>query len=68
MKTLIIATLLFLPCLLIVSESNTIIPNLIGFAYIGILALFANTRAGMYFIIKLLRKISSINDIIFKGW
>ena len=25
------------PCLLIFNESNTILPNLIGFAYIGIL-------------------------------
>ena len=35
--TYIGAMLVLAPCLLVLNESNTILPNLIGFAYIGIL-------------------------------
>ena len=33
----IVTMVILTPCLLIFNESNTILPNLIGFAYIGIL-------------------------------
>ena len=42
MKTLITATLLFLPCLLVLNESDTVVPNIIGMAYI--LFLFGESR------------------------
>lgn len=35
--TYLVAILILLPCLLIFNESSTILPNLIGFGYIGIL-------------------------------
>lgn len=35
--TYIGAMIVLAPCLLVFNESNTILPNLIGFAYIGIL-------------------------------
>lgn len=35
--TYIGAMIVLAPCLLVFSESNTILPNLIGFAYMGIL-------------------------------
>lgn len=35
--TYLVAIIALLPCFLILNESNTILPNLIGFAYIGIL-------------------------------
>lgn len=42
MKTLLLSTILFLPCLLVLNESETIMPNLIGIAYI--VALFVLSR------------------------
>ena len=35
--TYIVAIIVLLPCFLIFNESNTILPNLIGFTYVGIL-------------------------------
>ena len=40
------ATVLMMPCILVVNESDTIIPNLIGLAYIGCLFLHSRTAAG----------------------
>lgn len=42
MKTIFLSTILFLPCLLVLNESETIIPNLIGITYI--VALFVLSR------------------------
>lgn len=39
-------TLLIMPCILVVNESDTIIPNIIGLAYIGCLYLHSRTAAG----------------------
>lgn len=35
--TYLVAIIVLLPCFLIFNESDTILPNLIGFAYVGIL-------------------------------
>lgn len=43
---IIIATVLIMPCILVVNESDTIVPNLIGLAYIGCLYLHSRTAAG----------------------
>ena len=40
------ATVLILPCILVVNESETFVPNLIGIAYIGCLYLYSRTAAG----------------------
>lgn len=41
MKTLLLFTILFLPCLLVLNESETIMPNLIGIAYIVALSVLS---------------------------
>lgn len=58
-----IAILLFMPCLLVLNESNTIVPNLIGFAYIGLLWKASSTKIGRLFIERLL----SIDKKLFKA-
>lgn len=40
------ATLLIMPCLLVFNESETLVSNLIGIAYIGCLFLHSRTAAG----------------------
>lgn len=37
-------TLVFIPCLLVLNESDTIYPNFIGFFYIGILFIVFKTK------------------------
>lgn len=41
--TSFVVVVVLLPCILIVNESDTFVPNLIGAAYIGLLALLAKT-------------------------
>lgn len=53
MKTLIIATLLFLPCLLVLNESDTVAPNIIGMVYIVLLSCKAQTEKGKEFVHKI---------------
>lgn len=59
----VIAIVLFAPCLLVLNESHTIVPNLIGFAYIGLLAMACRTKIGRLFIERLL----SIDEKLFKA-
>lgn len=58
----VIAIVLAIPCLLVLNESDTIVPNLIGFAYIGLLALLGRTRIGRLFI----KRFMSIEGKLFK--
>lgn len=51
----VIAIVLFAPCLLVLNESHTIVPNLIGFAYIGLLFLGARTSIGKLFIKRFMK-------------
>ena len=37
MKTIFLSTILITPCLLVLNESGTIIPNLVGITYIAVL-------------------------------
>lgn len=53
MKTLLIAILLFLPCLLVLNESDTVVPNIIGMVYIVLLSCKAQTEKGKGFVRKL---------------
>ena len=59
----VIAIVAFVPCLLVFNESNTIVPNIIGFAYIGLLALACRTKIGLMLIERLLR----IDEKLFKA-
>lgn len=51
MKTKIIATILLLPCLAVLNESESFIPNIIGILYICVLYFVCNkTKTGRRFI------------------
>lgn len=66
MKTILIATILFIPCLLVLNESNTFVPNILGFAYIAVLSAGSRTEKGKKFIKKLYKKNERITNILFK--
>ena len=53
MKAILIAILLFLPCLLVLNESNTFVPNIIGIIYIIMLYSASKTKIGNRFCKKL---------------
>lgn len=42
----VLMCLLLAPCMLVVNESETIWPNIVGIVYIGIVFLFAKTKLG----------------------
>lgn len=66
MKTILTATLLFIPCLLVLNESNTFVPNILGFAYISVLFAASRTEKGKKFIKKLYKENERITNILFK--
>lgn len=49
---IILLTVIVAPCILIVNESDTILPNIIGIVYICLLILFSKTRIGNKFFQK----------------
>lgn len=49
----VLMCLLLAPCMLVVNESETIWPNIVGIVYIGIVFLFAKTKVGNKFIERL---------------
>ena len=53
-----VSIIVFMPTLLVLNESNTFIPNLLSFAYIGLLALVARSNIGKMFL-KRLEKIEN---------
>lgn len=65
MKTILTATLLFIPCLAILNENENIWINALGFAYIvGIYAL-SKSKSGKLFMRKLYKETMYINERIF---
>lgn len=62
MKMMIITTVIFLPCLLLVNESETILPNILGLCYLGLLFLLRKTALGSKFVSKLEKEVDKIND------
>lgn len=56
MKTILTATTLFIPCLLVLNESDTFWPNIFGLAYIFGLYLASKTGKGKKFLRKLYRE------------
>lgn len=42
----VLMCLLLAPCMLVVNESETVWPNIVGIVYIGIVFLFAKTKVG----------------------
>ena len=62
MKTIIIATLICLPCLAAFSESDTFWPNIFGLSYMFGLYLASNTNKGKKFLRKLYRETYTGSD------
>lgn len=52
MKTIFLSTILIIPCILVLNESETIITNIIGLIYIAVLIVLAkkNQRVKQLFI------------------
>lgn len=59
----IIAIVAFMPCILVLNESETIIPNIIGFGYIGLLFLVGRTNVGRLFF----KRLMSIENKLFNA-
>lgn len=62
MKTIIIATLICLPCLAAFSESDTFWPNIFGLAYMFGLHFASKTERGKKFLRKLYRETYTGSD------
>lgn len=58
--TIICVYLVFLPCLLIFNESDTILPNLGGFIYMAILFIIGRTKVGKIALIE----VKKLNEVI----
>lgn len=54
----ILMCLLLSPCILLVNESDSIWPNIVGISYIGLVFLFAKTKIGD----KIVKKIDEFVD------
>lgn len=63
MKTLILSTILLLPCLAVLNESESILPNVLGLAYILILFALSRTNAGKKFCNRLYNETEKLNEI-----
>lgn len=66
MKSILIATIVLLPCLAVLNQNDSIIPNILGFVYCAGLYLYTRTRAGRYYSKKLADDIDRINEKIFR--
>ena len=62
MKTIIITTLICLPCLAAFGESDTFWPNIFGMAYMFGLTLLCKTNKGKKFLRKLYRETYTGSD------
>lgn len=66
MKTLILSTILLLPCLAVLNESESVLPNLFGLAYILMLLAASRTKIGKKFCSRLYDETEKLNEILFK--
>ena len=64
-KSIILLTVILMPCLLAFSESNSVWPNIIGLCYMFILALLSRTKKGEQFCRKLYKNLTKVNNEIF---
>ena len=62
MKTIIITTLICLPCLAAFGESDTFWPNIFGLAYMFALTVLCKTGKGKKFLRKLYRETYTGSD------
>lgn len=66
MKSILIATIVLLPCLAILNQTDSIMPNILGVIYCFGLLMYTRTRAGRYYSKKLADDIDRINEKIFR--
>lgn len=66
MKSIIIATIVLLPCLAVLNQTDSIMPNILGIIYCFGLLMYTRTRAGRYYSKKLTDDIDRINEKIFR--
>lgn len=66
MKSILIATIVFLPCFAILNQTESIVPNVLGFIYCAGLFMYTKTKAGKYYSKKLTEDIDKINEKIFR--
>ena len=66
MKNLLLSAILFLPCLLVLNESETVIPNIIGLLYIVLTAYNLQTESGKKFAKSLKEEMNCLTDKILK--
>lgn len=66
MKTILIATIVLLPCLAVLNQTESIVPNILGYIYCAGLFMYSKTRAGKYYSKKLIDDIDRINNKIFR--
>nr|DAW10734.1 MAG TPA: hypothetical protein [Caudoviricetes sp.] len=66
MKNLLLSAILFLPCLLVLNESETVIPNIIGLLYIVLTAYNLQTESGEKFAKSLKEEMNCLTDKILK--
>lgn len=66
MKTIFLSAILFLPCLLVLNESETVIPNIIGLLYIVLTAYNLQTESGEKFAKSLKEEMNCLTDKILK--
>ena len=67
MKQILIFTaaiVVFAPCLAVLNESDSFIPNIIGFIYIAFLVMCFRTKYGRRYLTRLYRTILKLNDRI----
>lgn len=62
MKSILIATIVLLPCLAAFSEDETLIPNFFGLAYMFALTVLCKTEKGKKFLRKLYRETYTESD------
>lgn len=65
MKTILTATLLFIPCLAIFNENENIWINVLGFAYIVAIFALSKSKSGKLFLIKLYKETMYMNSKLF---
>ena len=58
------AIVIFAPCLAVLNESDSFVPNIIGFTYIAFLAMCFRTKYGRKYLTRLYRTILKLNEMI----
>lgn len=58
------AIVIFAPCLAVLNESDSFVPNIIGFIYIAFLVMCFRTKYGRRYLTRLYRTILKLNDKI----